>query len=120
MSVQELSGKLVEAVINNDIETARKCLRGGAAPDVFLNTTEGEFQQCSPLMIAAIKNNATMIDLLVMYKADVNWLNRYGATALIYAAEQKNGNAVEALLAKDADPNLSKHRRCTGRRGTAR
>lgn len=109
MSVQEMSGKLVDAVMKNDVEAARDCLRAGASPDVFLNTAEGEFQQCSPLMIAAIKNNAVMIDLLVMHKADVNWVNRYGATALIYAAEQKNGNAVEALLAKGADPNLTKN-----------
>lgn len=109
MSIQEVSGRLVDAVMKNDVEAARDCLRAGASPDVFLNTSEGDFQQCSPLMIASIKNNATMIDLLLMYDADVNWMNRYGATALIYAAEGKKANAAEALLAKGADPNLTKN-----------
>jgi len=109
MSVQEMSGRLVEAVMENDVKAARECLQRGGAPDVFLNTTEGKYQQCSPLMIAAMKNNATMIDLLILHKADVNWVNRHGATALIYAAEGKNANALEALLAKGADPNLTEN-----------
>ncbi|TVQ84481.1 MAG: hypothetical protein EA357_02985 [Micavibrio sp.] len=109
MSIHELSEKLVSAVIANDLDAAKACLKRGAPPNIYINLPDSPHDNSSPLMIAAQQGNIRMTELLLLYDADKDWMNKYGATALLYATEKGHIGATEALLAAGADPNLSKN-----------
>ena len=63
-----------------------------------LNTT-------TPLMRAAKRNNADVVNFLISKGADVNAKNKKGWTALLFAASQNTSDVVKLLLDNGADIN---------------
>lgn len=59
----------------------------------------------TPLIEAAIANNADIADLLLTHGADVNKKDLTGGTALQWAVESYNMNLCRRLLQEGADPN---------------
>ncbi len=57
------------------------------------------------LHVAVISGYGSSLPLLIEKGAEVNARDRWGRTALSYAAEKQNLEAVKALLAAHADPN---------------
>jgi ankyrin repeat protein len=55
------------------------------------------------LHVAALRNYAEIVPILVKYGADVNAANQYGHTPLYYAARHGYRKAAEALIAAGAD-----------------
>jgi cytohesin len=60
----------------------------------------------TPLHVAVLSGYPSSIPLLIQNGAEVNVRDRLDRTPLSYAAEQQNTDAVKALLAGRADPNL--------------
>jgi ankyrin repeat protein len=96
---------LVEYAIDaNDVAAVKMLLRYGADPDADLNGQTG-----TPLMQAAVKGHAEIIDQLIKAGADPNRRSGFGVGAwfpLLLAVEWQNGRAVDALLRGGADPNM--------------
>ena len=70
---------LMNAVNRQDVDAARFLLEAGSAPDD--HTEEG----LNALMVAVIKNNKALVQLLLKNKAEVNAMSSYGWTPLRYA-----------------------------------
>ena len=61
----------------------------------------------SPLHLAAERDDPDIIDILIAAGADVNCVDRYGATPLHYAACEGIADVTEALLRNGADNNVA-------------
>jgi ankyrin repeat protein len=83
-------------------------VKGGRAADVEallqagVDVNKADKDGFSPLSVAASAQIATM---LIEHGADLNAANRFGATALLYAARQGCADVVEVLLQAGADVN---------------
>ena len=110
LSPQQLNSNLLNAVLDNDLADATKALADvtkalavGANPNMVIDLNPGT----SSLLIAAVnQNNTAIAQALIAAKANVNFQDDQGATALIYAASNGNLALVNALLAAGANPNL--------------
>lgn len=80
-------------------------LLGGADPccEREASTSDNIPFHCSPLCLAAWQGQVDAIDALVKRKADVNWQNRQGRSALHYA----KASALELLCRSGGDLNLA-------------
>jgi len=61
----------------------------------------------TPLFIAAYAGHCNIIELLVQHKADINWQDDNGMTALFLATEFGKLKTDECLLEQGADPNIT-------------
>ena len=116
---------LLAAIQKGDAEQVKKCLEGGADPNLI--TTElvskpsvGRLLQCtlpdeirkkngprtSALMMAALSKHAYLLTLLLDRGADVNLRDEYGCTALTLAIAEGRLDMAQMLLERGADPNL--------------
>jgi ankyrin repeat protein len=90
---------LTLALRSEDIAMAEVLLKGGADPNTRRWTGE------TPLMRAALDGAIPMAELLIRYHADVNLHEqRYGQTALMWAAAEAHTDMVTFLLGHGADP----------------
>lgn len=88
------------AVRADDLETTQLLLSAGASPEV--RNVAG----ATPLLLAAMNGNASIIDLLIRGGADANApLTVHGDTALMMAARTGKTDAVRTLLDHGADVN---------------
>ncbi len=87
---------LIAAIRTGDQPAVSALLEAGAD----LNGT-GQFD-FTPIMIAAIRNDADTIEMLVDYGAALEATSRSGHTALHLAARNGNADALEALIAAGA------------------
>ena len=88
------------AMYDNDV-AVKSLLECGANFSVrcFVN-------KLSPLHLAAERDDPDIIDILIAAGADVNCVDRYGATPLHYAACEGIADVTEALLRNGADINV--------------
>ena len=103
----EVKSKFAMAVMEDDTKLALAYLQAGVNPNISVQADKHQYNQLSPLMIAATNDNSALIHHLINAGAEPNWMNPFGATALIYGASQEKSEAVAALLKRDADPNIS-------------
>ncbi len=95
---------LFNAVLNNDLPGVTKALAAGANPGSGFDLGKGE---TTSLLISAVNGNNTAIaEALIAAKANVNFQDNKGGTALIYAASNGNLELVKSLLAVGANPNV--------------
>jgi ankyrin repeat protein len=90
---------LVDAIRRNDVAAVKRTL-GSTETAQFIDDTE-----TTPLMYAALCASPDVIRILTDHGASVNATNRFGATALMWAATARSEN-VKALLALAADVNV--------------
>jgi Ankyrin repeats (3 copies)/Ankyrin repeat len=84
------------AIKSQNIELVKKLLEAGANINVF-----GEI---SPLQYAS--SNPKILKQLISYKTEIDFLNKYDETALMFAASSGNSETVSLLLDYGADKNL--------------
>lgn len=91
--------RFYDAIRKNDIDRVNKIIDSGIDlnPDGSLWT---------PLMIATLRSNYQIIDLLLKKGADINKRNRKGQTVLHIAARWKDGDLVRYLIERGADVNV--------------
>ena len=61
----------------------------------------------TPLFVAAYAGHCNIIELLVQHKADINWQDDDGMTALFLATKFGELETVKCLLEQGADPNIT-------------
>ncbi|XP_059176232.1 ankyrin-1-like, partial [Physella acuta] len=93
---------LAICVENSDLNTATCLLRHGAEVNTVNN------HGVTPLIRAVTKQHEKLVDILIVYKADVNYKQ---TTVLIYAVLNVNKNIVSKLIQAGADVNM-KTTRC--------
>jgi hypothetical protein len=91
---------LADAIIHEDISAVREALNFGA------NLNKLDEYGFTPLIEAAIANNAEIARLLIESGADVNLADSTGGVALYWAAENNNVALCELLLINGANPNM--------------
>ncbi len=110
---KKLQMKLLEAVYSGDYKEVANVLKVGVSPNFYSVSNKVDLDEKTPLMLAAesSKNQGVLIlELLIKYGADVNWVNKYGGNALIYAVSKNNMPAVSILLAaEEVDINLNEN-----------
>jgi ankyrin repeat protein len=95
---------LLQASRNGDIEVMRALLDAGAEPTRW--HAEGE----TPLMAAARTGRVDAVQLLISHGSFVNAVDPFQEeSALMWASAEGHLEAVKALLAAGADPNLKGH-----------
>lgn len=129
-----LGMRLVLALQNGDIETARRHIAAGADVDFFLpgdgtplliaakkrdyaiarllleagaDANRAIPSEASPLIIAAIRGDFAMVELLVEHGADVNAYVRGDETPLIRAAQNNRTSVARHLIEHGADVDLA-------------
>ena len=98
-----LTTELVKAVDNNNIESARRCLKNGANPNQWDRT----INDWSMVHLAVYNKSPEMIELLFKYGADIN-ANRDGIPPLSKAVYDKNMPCFKKLLELGANIKLAK------------
>lgn len=91
---------LANAIIKGDTQLVERYLQAG----VPIN--ELDEYGYTPLIEAAIANNANLASLLLQRQAKVDQQDLTGGTALHWAAENANLGLMKLLLENGADPNL--------------
>ena len=86
------------AIFNNHIDVVKILLDEGADPNK-------KYVERTLLIMAILRNNSKIIDLLLEAGADLNVEHESGSTLLHLAARHCYKDAVEALLARGADPH---------------
>lgn len=94
-----LNQRLVDAIANNDWDSAEALLTDGAVPNA------GDYVTGYVLPQAAYNNNLKLVQLLVERGADVDIAGQDGETALAKAIKQGNQTIAEYLLRQGAYPN---------------
>ncbi|MFT5103807.1 MAG: ankyrin repeat protein [Candidatus Latescibacterota bacterium] len=74
-------------------------VKGGAIID-------GKSKYGTPIMAATVKNNETIVDVLIAHGADPNIQDANGKTALLYCSTFGLNSIAEKLLIAGANPNL--------------
>lgn len=97
LSAAPTTDALVEAIRRNDVAAVKRV----ADADAIRSLDETD---TTPLMYAALCGTPDVIRVLVNHGARVNAPNRFGATALMWAATSRTEN-VKTLLALGADVN---------------
>jgi ankyrin repeat protein len=70
-------------------------------------TSFNPYPDMTPLMIAAYNNHDNIVQTLLKNRVDIDYVNEFGATALLYAIGQKNIGISSMLLEAGAQVNLS-------------
>ena len=91
---------LIGALLHNDLAEAKRLLDEGADPN------EGRFVGFPPLLLAIVRQEAALVRQMAVMGADLQFRDRSGATALMWAAFSETGEAetIAALLELGADP----------------
>ena len=71
------------------------------------NSEEDQKKTPTPLFVAAYAGHCNIIKLLVEHKANINWQDDDGMTALWLATEFGELETVKCLLEQDANPNIT-------------
>ncbi|TVQ92376.1 MAG: hypothetical protein EA400_03955 [Chromatiaceae bacterium] len=101
---------LMKAALNGHTAAAARLLAAGAAVDA---EDKGGY---TALMLAASNNHAELLDLLLEHGAMIDAKERtQGFTALIWAAQRGQHDAVASLLRQGADRSLPDHTGQTAR-----
>ncbi len=87
---------LVAATLAGDTDTVERLLEDGADPNVVHNTN-------TALTYVARDGLTEVVQLLIDYDADVNWIDGEGVTPLILASFKDNVEIVQLLLEHGAD-----------------
>jgi len=94
--------RLMKAVEKDDLKKVNSFMNKG----LDLNTSyPGVHSNMSVLEIASLRNNISIVKLLIDNGADVNFAKSF-STPLRSALEKRNEDIVALLLEKGADPNL--------------
>jgi ankyrin repeat protein len=87
-----LNKKLIQSVISEDVDQILICLKLGA--DVEAQDEDGD----TPLCLAAIKGNFTIVSMLIEYSANVNAVNNEEQSPLFQATAHGSMDVVIKLL----------------------
>src|SRR5574343_108744 len=103
---------LIDAILDNDLETVVKCLKLGINPnkkferylyvmknDRIINSGD------TPLIIVSANNQVSILKCLLEYGTDVSIKDKYGRTALMTACN-KSLECVRVLLSAGVDVNM--------------
>ena len=96
-------GALHMVVKRRDLQWVNYLLSRGANPNI--EDRDGN----TPLILAASQGFTDGVRTLIEFKADVNYRNRAGETALIKAVQALNAPVVRQLLEAGAKPELTDH-----------
>ena len=94
---------LIEAVEALNLQEVQDAIEAGAEINV---ANDGGY---TPLMLAALRGNEEIVDLLISKGANVNVATKWGATALTRAAQDGHLFIVELLLSNGAEINQSEY-----------
>src|SRR5262245_3231152 len=85
---------LIGALLHDDLAGAKRLLEGGADPN------QGRFVGFSPLLVAIVRQDVVLVRLMIEKGADIQFRDRSGSTALMWAAFNETGDAhmIETLL----------------------
>ncbi|KAG1452255.1 hypothetical protein G6F56_007867 [Rhizopus delemar] len=103
MDKDSLDKKLWDAVSENDLPSALRCIAQGA--NVDCRSAEAGLQ--TALQKAVDNNNETTVEFLLQSQSNVNEKDGKGWTALHYAAANNNVRLVLALLKRHAQPDIT-------------
>ena len=73
---------------------------------LYRHNISGKTHWYTPLMIAAIKENLSCVDILVDVGCNIDAVNNEGVTALMFACIHGKDSSVKLLLEQGADVNL--------------
>lgn len=100
---------MIVAVENGHKDVVKYMLSKAMDPNIYVDLSKNNFGK-KPLIVAAEKGFKDIADLLLTgqgyKKADPDLQDRYGQTALMYAAEKGNVSVVKLLLEHDADTEI--------------
>lgn len=99
----DVDATLADAVGAGNAELARSLLAAGADPD------QPRVHALTPLMRAAIRDDAAMVRLLLDAGADIAATDNDGQSALHVAAQTDSAVALAALIEAGADPGSRSH-----------
>lgn len=109
-SEEQLMLRLIDAINNNDYLDVKRCLNLDVNTNFYFIAEKLGHYDNTPLMLAAkLGERETIIELLIAHNADIDWANKYGATALMLAADHGKNVSVNLLLQKGADPNINRN-----------
>jgi len=100
VKAQTINDQLYKAVSANDTTSAETLINKGA--DVNFKRKVMNFEM-SLLMLSVQQDQFKMVKLLVDHKAEVDWKDWFGSTALMYAANKGNVAIIGYLLKNGAD-----------------
>ncbi|WP_121808758.1 ankyrin repeat domain-containing protein [Mucilaginibacter kameinonensis] len=100
VKAQTINEQLYKAVNVNDTTLAETLINKGA--DVNFKHKAMNFEM-SLLILSVQKDQPKMVKLLVDHKAEVDWKDWFGSTALMYAANKGNVAVISYLLKSGAD-----------------
>lgn len=94
--------KLKEAIEKDSLITIKKMLEEGVNPNLEIDE--------KPLLVFAINQKASMeiIELLIEYGADINYIDEEGVGILDEAISNRNLELVKLLASKEVDLNETK------------
>jgi len=96
---------LIEAALLNRGEIVRILLEAGADPDITTSTPEEDLRDETALMHAVDQpDKIRVVELLLKHKANPNLTSNQGLTALDYAVDAENVEAVRRLLEAGCKP----------------
>ncbi|GAB4093865.1 ankyrin repeat domain-containing protein [Flaviaesturariibacter terrae] len=104
-NAQDKNQQLYKAITQNDSAAVAQLLENGA--DANYTFGPGGFKMSFLITAINVAKSKGIAELLLRHKADVNWKDGFGSTALMYAASAGNGALVELLLANGADVRAS-------------
>src|SRR5262245_33327062 len=93
---------LIGALLHNDAAEAQRLIEQGADPN------QGRFVGFPPVFLAVVRQELNLLRTMASKGADLNFRDRSGSTALMWAAFNEYGDAavVEELLKLGADPHV--------------
>jgi N-acyl-D-amino-acid deacylase len=96
---------LIGALLHDDLAQAKRLIDAGADPN------QGRFVGFPPLLLAIVRQDVALVRLMIDKGADVQFRDRTGSTALMWAAFNETGDAsmIEALLEYGADFEALNH-----------
>jgi len=97
---QSVNQQLLTAVKIKNTGIAEQLLKGGADANYVQSTNSFKVNL---LILAVINQDIPMVRILVEHKANVNWQDGFGDTALMYAAQIGNTIIMGYLLDNGAD-----------------
>lgn len=105
-SYEETNTNLLNGIVNNNLAAVKTSLAAGANPNWIIEGKQLGTTRLSLVILATQHGYTPIAQMLINAKANVNFQDNYGATALIYAAQAGNLKLANALLKAGANPNL--------------
>jgi len=99
----DLKKEFFDAIKRGNLEQIESCLRGGANPN--LRITDAIYGPTTPLIFAAENGYTAIVELLLAYHADVNFISCYFYTPLMRAAIKGHIEITKLLLDHHAHVN---------------